>query len=381
METWKWVTLAVVAALAALMALSVRGPVEQISVTTEPAEPFVATDVTFSHGDITLAGTLTVPHGEGPHPAVILISGSGPQNRDQELQIVPGYRPFKWIAEYLSARGVAVLRYDDRGVGASTGDFASATSADFADDTEAGLAYLLARPDIDPSRVGLLGHSEGGGVAAMVAARNPDVAYVISMAGTAVSGYDTIIRQVELIALAEGLPPEVATEAAAQQRQLLDLVRAEDWETLEEDVAEIARGQVAALPTAEQEVLGDPEQLVQVLTAQQMAALKSDWYRFFLDYDPGEDWVQVTVPVLAIFAELDVQVDPEQNAAAFERAMAQAGNDDFTVAVLSGANHLFQPAETGGPAEYAQLARAFVPPFLPTLSGWLLERVGMDEGG
>jgi len=384
METWKWIALAVVVALAAALALSVRGP--EVEVTPVPPvreirDPYVATDVTFSHEDITLAGTLTLPHGEGPHPAVVLISGSGPQNRDQEIDFVPGYRPFKWIAEHLSARGIAVLRHDDRGVGASTGDFASATTADFALDAEAAVSYLVSRPDIDPGRVGLLGHSEGGLVAAMIAARNAYVAFAISMAGTAVSGYETIVRQVELISLAEGMSPESASQAAAQQRELLDLVRAEDWEAVEAILEDVVKEQFAALPPEQQEALGDPEQAVKALAAQQMAALKSDWYRFFLDYDPGEDWAQVTVPVLAIFAELDVQVDPEQNAAAFERAMAQAGNDDFTVAVLSGANHLFQPAETGAVAEYPTLPQEFVPMFLPTLTGWLLERVDVAEGG
>lgn len=385
METWKWVALAVVVALAAAWGLSVRGPEVEVTPVPPVAElrdPFVATDVTFSHGDITLAGTLTLPHGEGPHPALVLVSGSGPQDRDSAIpDVAPGYRPFKWIAEHLSARGIAVLRCDDRGVGESTGSFAAATTADFADDAEAALTYLLSRPDIDPGRVGLLGHSEGAMVVAMVAARNKDVAFAVSMAGVSVDGYETIIRQVELITLAGGLDAEQAAEAGREQRAVLDLVRGRDWEALEAHLAEINREQIAALPSEQQEALGDPEQMVQALVAQQMATFQSDWYQFFLEYDPGEDWAQVTVPVLAIFAELDVQVDPEQNTEAFERAMAQAGNDDFTVVVLSGANHLFQPAETGGPWEYPTLPQEFVPMFLPTLTGWLLERVDMAGGG
>jgi len=385
METWKWIALAVMVALAAALALSVRGPEGEITpvpTMIELRDPFVATDVTFAHGDITLAGTLTLPHGEGPHPALVLVSGTGPQDRDSAIpEVVPGYRPFKWIAEHLSARGIAVLRFDDRGVGASTGDFASATTADFALDAEAAITYLVSRPDIDPGHVGLLGHSEGAMVVAMVAARNKNVAFAVSMAGVSVDGYQTIIRQVELITLAGGLDAEQAAEAGREQRAVLDLVRGRDWEALEARLAEINRKQIAALPPEQQEALGDPEQLVQAMVAQQMASFRSDWYRYFLDYDPGEDWAQVTIPVLAIFAELDVQVDPEQNTAAFERAMAQAGNDDFTVVVLSGANHLFQPAVTGGPWEYPTLPQEFVPMFLPTLTGWLLERVDVAEGG
>jgi len=378
MDTWKWLALAAAAVLAVVLVSSVRGPEAPVTAPAmEPRERFLATDVTFSHGDITLAGTLTVPHGAGPHPALVLITGSGPQDRDSAIpEVGPGYRPFKWIAEYLGERGIAVLRHDDRGVGASTGDFASATTADFADDAEAAVSYLLSRPDIDPDRVGLLGHSEGAMVAAMVAARNNDVAFAVSMAGVAVDGYELFVRQVELIALAGGLGAERATEAASEQRAVLDLVRGRDWEALEARLTEINREQLAGLPPEQKEALGDPEQLVQAMVAQQMSTFRSDWYQFFLDYDPGEDWAQVTIPVLAIFAELDVQVDAEQNTEAFERAMAQAGNDDFTAVVLSGANHLFQPAETGGHWEYPTLPQEFVPAFLPTLSDWLLERVG-----
>ena len=173
---------------------------------TEPAAdlPYAEEEVTFDHGDISLAGTLTMPESGGPFPALILISGSGQQDRDEALPIVPGYKPFREIADHLTRQGIAVLRYDDRGVGGSSGDPSLATSADFADDAEAAFTYLQARPEIDGQQIGMLGHSEGGMIEAMVAARNPDVAFLISMAGTAVSGYDTIIKQVERLALASG---------------------------------------------------------------------------------------------------------------------------------------------------------------------------------
>ncbi|HDS29240.1 MAG TPA: hypothetical protein ENN96_02015, partial [Candidatus Acetothermia bacterium] len=168
METWKWLALAAVAGLLAAWLL-LAPPVEDVA--TIPAitpsvpqvvEAFSEEDVTFSHGEITLAGTLTLPTQDAPHPAVILISGSGPQNRDSEIpELVPGYRPFRWIAEHLSTRGVAVLRYDDRGFGSSTGEFGTAATVDFSYDAEAALDYLLSRDDIDSSSIGLLGHSEG----------------------------------------------------------------------------------------------------------------------------------------------------------------------------------------------------------------------------
>ncbi len=371
MEPWKWILLVLMVGLAAVFVLRApgpeRGPVEA---------PAREVEVTFSHRGITLAGTLRLPAGPGPHPAVILITGSGPQNRDSEIEGLPGYAPFRWIAEYLSARGIAVLRYDDRGVGQSGGDFATATGSDFAADAEAALDFLRRQPEIDPVRIGLLGHSEGAIVAATVAARRPEVAFVVSLAGIAVTGYETIIRQVELIVLASGLGRETAAAAAAQQREILDLVVAGDWEALETVVVEVKRAQIAALPPEQQQALGDPDAFAQAVAAQELAVLRSGWYRELLVHDPAQDWARIRVPVLAVFGGRDVQVDAEQNKAALQAALARAGNRDVTVVVLPDANHLFQVAVTGAPGEYPLLPMEFHPRLLPAVGDWLLARVG-----
>lgn len=371
MDAWKWILLALAAGLAAIFVLSGPGP-ERGPVVTAARE----VEVTFSHRGITLAGTLSLPAGPGPHPAVVLITGSGPQNRDEEIEGIPGYAPFRWIAEYLSTWGIAVLRYDDRGVGASGGDFASATTADFADDAEAAFDHLGGWSGVDRTRVGLLGHSEGAVVAVMLAARRPEVAFVVSLAGIAVTGYETIVRQVELILLAAGLSPAEAAAASAQQREVLDLVVARDWGTLETLVVEIKRAQIAALPREQQQALGDPDVFAQAIAAQELAALRSDWYRDLLVHNPAEDWARVRVPVLAVFGGRDVQVDAEQNKAALQAALAGAGNRDVTVVVLPDANHLFQRAVTGGLDEYAVLPMEFHPRLLPAISDWLAARVG-----
>jgi len=371
MEAWKWILLALAAGLAAIFVLSGPGP-ERGPVVAAAREA----EFTFSHRGITLGGTLSLPAGPGPHPAVVLITGSGPQNRDEEIEGIPGYAPFRWIAEYLSARGIAVLRYDDRGVGASGGDFASATTADFADDAEAAFDHLCGWSGVDRARVGLLGHSEGAVVAAMLAARRPEVAFVVSLAGIAVTGYETIVRQVELILLAAGLSPAEAAAASAQQREVLDLVVARDWGTLETLVVEIKRAQVAALPREQQQALGDPDVFAQAIAAQELAALRSDWYRDLLVHNPAEDWARVRVPVLAVFAGRDVQVDAEQNKAALQAALVGAGNRDVTVVVLPEANHLFQKAVAGGLEEYVLLPMEFHPRLLPTIGDWLLAWVG-----
>lgn len=199
---------------------------------------------------------------------------------------------------------------------------------------------------------------------------------MVSLAGIAVTGYETIARQVELIILAAGLGREVAEESAAQQRASLDLVVARDWETLEPLVLEIKRDQIAALPPEQREALGDPDAFAQAIAAQELAVLRSDWYRELLLHNPAEDWARICVPVLAVFGGQDVQVDPEQNKAALQAALAKAGNRDVTAVVLPQANHLFQVAVTGAPGEYPLLPMEFHPRLLPTIGDWLLAQAG-----
>lgn len=332
--------------------------------------PYVEEEVTFvAPAGHRLAGTLTLPRVPGRHPAVVLVSGSGPQNRDEEIGI-PGYRPFRVIADDLTRHRIAVLRYDDRGVGKSSGTYATATSADFAEDAEAAWRYLRGRLDIDGGRIGLLGHSEGGLIAAMVAARNPWVAFVISMAGSAVNGYDVLLVQNARVLTALGASAQEVAAGVAQARVILDLVRSQRWDELRSTLIDTARRQLAALPEAQRRALPDAERLVD-----QQMAFYQNWMRFFLDYDPGKDWAKVRVPVLALFGVLDVQVDLHQNRAALLAALDRAHNYDVSVVVFPRANHLFLTATTGGPQEYARVPPVFVPGFLDTISQWMLDRV------
>jgi len=372
MELLKWIAIAV--AVGGLLFVSMYAPSSSNAVTKE-VTPIVAQDVTFNNGEVTLAGTLTLPSTTGPHPAVILISGSGPQNRDEEVPGIPGYRPFAIIAEYLTNSGIAVLRYDDRGVGESTGDHDAATSADLATDTEAALRYLLTRDEIDPNQIGLLGHSEGGMIAAMVAARTPDVSFVISMAGTAVDGYNLLIKQLERIVRASGASEDEVAVAVEQQRSILVLALTEEWEDLQTFLYATLLEQLQDLSEEQKTAMGDVEAMAQQRVAIQMEGFRSPWFQFFLNYDPSQDWEQVTVPVLALFGELDVQVDAEQNRAALQEALSRADNSDVTVVTFAAANHLFQDAITGSVTEYATLPKESVPGFLETITDWLLERV------
>ena len=314
--------------------------------------PYVQEEVTFVNDDILLAGTLTYPDTPGPHPTVILITGSGAQDRDEAVPAVMEMRPFRLLADHLTRQGMAILRYDDRGISLSTGTFAGATTADFATDVEAALDYLSTHPDINPEQIGLLGHSEGGVIAAMVAARDARVAFVISMAGTAARGDAVLLLQTELIMRASDVPEAAIAEQTARTGMILPLVMAGDWGGLAEQAPD--------------------------LSAQELAQFQDPWFQFFLGHDPVEDWEQITVPVLALFGGLDMQVSAEQNAPPLEMALNRAGNEDSTVEVFPQANHFFQPAITGSVLEYGTLPQNFVQDLLPTISDWLLARVTVE---
>lgn len=341
--------------------------------------PYQVEEVTFTNGEITLAGTLTLPAGEGQHPAVVLMTGSGPQDRDE--MVVPGFRIFKLIADHLTRQGIAVLRYDDRGVGQSTGDYNAASIEDLASDGAAAVAYLQTRDEIDPAQVGLLGHSEGGIYAAMLGA-NPDtkIAFIITVAGTAVNGRELLLHQNREILASSGATQDIIDSQIALLNDILPLAEARDWEGMEQLYKEKVLEQWALLTPDEQAALGgDAEAYAQQTAASFRQIYGSEWFVTLLDYNPADDWAQTTVPVLAIFGAKDVQVDEAQNAVPLTEALIGAGNTDFAVVVLPDANHVMQAAQTGGIEEYMQLEKAFTPAFLPTLTDWLLHHVTVVE--
>ena len=345
-----------------------------IEVTEEPV-PYEVEDVTFENGDVTLAGTLTLPPTEGPHPVVVLVSGSGPQNRDESLGGGIAIRPFRLLADGLTRAGVAVLRYDDRGVGESTGDFATATTFDFASDAEAAIDYLLTRDDINPNEIGLLGHSEGGLVAAMLGASNEELDFIISLAGPGVSGRDVLLLQNQLIMEAEEATQEQIDLQLEFVEELLAIL--DDPAAIEELTYETTLAQVEALSEEERAAIGDVEVYARTVAQQIAQQYSAGWFESFVNYDPAPDWAQTTVPVLGLFGGKDVQVDAEQNAPALEEALEEAGNEDFEVVVLPNANHLFQEAETGSPTEYGTLPAEFTPDLLPTIIEWLQAHVSI----
>lgn len=294
---------------------------------------------------VRLAATLTIPAGVGPHPAVVLISGSGLQDRDETIA---GHKPFWVLADHLSRNGVAVLRYDDRGAGESTGDGAKATLEDFASDAWAAASFVAARSEIDGSRVGLIGHSEGGVIAPLVATQHPDdIDSLVLLAGTGVPGRDIIVHQLGLILTASGAGPEDVAAQQAEARKLHDAVLAQGPEATPAVLEPLLAESMKELPEAERAAAIEA----------QIATLNSPWFRHFLSWDPAPILAQLKIPVLVLFGEKDLQVDPEQNLAPMREALA--GNAGAEFVVLPGLNHLFQPASKGTLDEYAVIETTF----------------------
>lgn len=316
--------------------------------------PYREEEVTYRNSvqDVTLAATLTIPPGKGPFPGVVLITGSGPQDRDEGLM---GHKPFLILSDYLTRHGIAVLRADDRGTGKSTGNFGTATTADFATDTEAGINFLKTRPEVDPHKIGLIGHSEGGIIAPMIAARNKDAAFIVMMAGTGVPGDQVIAAQSEAIEIANGKTPEEAKKDTEKDREIIALVETEkDPAVLERKVREKLAGTVAE---------------AQIGVEIQRAT--SPWARYFLTYDPATALRKVTCPVLVLNGSLDKQVLPDQNLPPIRKALQEAGNKHFEIDELQGLNHLFQTAKTGSPMEYAQIEETMSPVALEKIATWI----------
>jgi uncharacterized protein len=314
---------------------------------------------------------LTVPSGAGPFPAVVLITGSGAQDRDESLL---GHKPFLVLADALGRRGVAVLRVDDRGVGGSTGSTKTSTSEDFAGDVLAGLNFLTGRQEIDGKKLGLIGHSEGGIIAPIAAARSKDVAFIVLMAGTGVPGSQILEAQLQLILKAGGSSESERKTERDVQKRLIDIVTHEkDEKVAKAKLATAVKEIRAAMSDSEKKALADNPG---ALSEAAMDALNNAWFRFFLTYDPRPRLRTVRCPVLAINGEKDLQVPAKENLAEIEKALKAGGNRHVKTVELPGLNHLFQPCKTGSPSEYGAIETTIAPEALKTIGDWVLEQTG-----
>lgn len=332
-----------------------------------PFPYFIEDLVIESVGDVKLGATLTLPDSIGPHPVVVLVSGSGPQNRDQEIL---NHRPFHVIADHFARRGIGTLRYDDRGTAESTGDFKSATSFDFAQDATAAMTYLLTRSEVKQDAIGMIGHSEGGLIAAMVAAENSNLDFIILLAGPGEPGKKVLLDQSRLLAEAEQAPIEAIDFNVKLLEQCIELILSvEDPSQRKADLNQLLESELKDAPESVRAEI--PE--LQPFIAQQVDALSSDWFRYFLLLDPAIALSKVQCPVLALNGELDLQVPAEANLKAIESALNKAGNKNVKTLALPGLNHLFQNAKTGGFEEYQQIEETFAPSVLEIMTEWINE--------
>lgn len=331
--------------------------------------PYVEEEVVFENklADVKLAGTLTRPQGPGPFPVAIMITGSGPQDRDESLM---GHKPFLVIADHLTRKGIAVLRFDDRGVGKSTGKHNTATSADFATDVTAGIAFLKARKDIDPKKIGLIGHSEGGLIAPMVAAEpGHEVAFIVLLAGPGLPGDEILVAQGQLLMKASGADQKALAFQRETQKRLLDMAKAGADEA---KFKAVSKEILDKLTEEDRKKMGPAgtSQLEQASTI-----LTRPWFRYFLTYDPRPALQKVRCPVLALNGEKDLQVPCRENLEVIEKTVKAGGNTDVTTREFAGLNHLFQTCKTGGPSEYGIITETFAPAVLEFMSDWILKRV------
>lgn len=322
-------------------------------------EPYVSRDVTFRNAQagVTLAGTLTLPDSKGKCPAVLLIAGSGPNNRNE---VVAGHEIFRTLADYLTRHGIAVLRYDKRGVGQSTGDYSAATTMSFASDALAGVDYLKTVSQIKTDEIGVIGHSEGGEIAPIVADHSPAVSYMVLLGAPGVPGYRIILSQIALIDKASGQSRGAIDSALALEKKLLRIARTE------KDSAKAASKLKSVLEKTEHE----PSEAASVAVSE----LLSPWTREFISYDPAPALAKVKCPVLALWGSKDLQVPPSENMPAVRRALKRGGNKNYKVMELKGLNHLFQTAKTGSPLEYGTIKESISPKVLSIITNWILRQ-------
>lgn len=337
--------------------------------------PYVIEDVSFSNDgqNVNLAGTLTIPQSKKKHPAVILISGYGAQNRDAEWF---GHKPFLIIADHLTRQGIAVLRFDDRGFGKSSGDYYASTSQDFSTDVESALNFLMTRDDIDPNHIGLIGHSDGAMIAPMVAARSRNVSFIVMLGGPGILGGELMIKRQELWARKAEKNEQEVQQAKRYMERLVDIVvNSQDEDSLQRELTKFAADTKDEIPKNEIPKGMSKDEFI----SQQIAMLTSPWFKYFFKYDPQADLKKVKCPVLAITGNKDVQAPSVDNLPSIQNALLAGGNKNVTVKELQGLNHMFQECTTGWIDEYSKIDQTFSPIALDEISQFVLKETSAND--
>lgn len=350
-----------------------KGEIEKPKRPQEPQPPFAyrTEDVTFGNEEagITLAGTLSLPQTGSRFPAVVLITGSGAQSRDEELM---GHKPFLVIADYLTRNGIAVLRFDDRGTAQSGGNFDTSTSIDFATDVAAALRYLGSRKEINPKKTGLLGHSEGGSIAFMQGAKNRNIAFIVSLASPGVKGDSLMLKQVEAISKSQGMRDAVwQMQAPVFRNRYALLTQDKSADLLKQELYEDA---MKYIPT------GTANDNLKKQIEREIDTMTTPWYIQFIQHNPTNDLRNITCPVFAVNGEKDIQVDAAVNLKAIEDNIRSNGNRKVTTKSYPGLNHLFQHCRQCTVGEYGQLEETISPEVLKDIASWIGETTSQAWG-
>jgi pimeloyl-ACP methyl ester carboxylesterase len=324
--------------------------------TPKPPFPYHQEEVEFENeeADIRLAGTFFKPKDKTDFPTVVIISGSGAQDRNFEIA---GHKIYLVLADYLVRQGIAVLRYDERGVGASEGFFAFATTADLASDVKAAIRYLQSREDVNEEKIGLIGHSEGGIIAPMLAAEVEDVRYIAMLAGPGVGSDTLMLQQTEAIYQLQEDDPQKVDSVLTISSQLYAAVKnIEDMPSLRDSLLAIFQANSEG---------------TELQFNQQIAGLMSPWYRYFIKIVPSTYLTKVKCPVLVLNGDKDLQVLAEPNTEGIRKALEKGGNEQVAIQILPNLNHLFQTSETGDPSEYTELDETFAPVAMKAIADWI----------
>lgn len=320
--------------------------------------------------DVVMAGELTYPSDQKIKHAIILVSGSGGQDRNSELGQSINHRPFLVLSDYLTRKGIAVLRYDDRGIGASTGTFTGATTADFAEDANAAINFLANHPVTKKAQIGIAGHSEGGLIAPIVAAENEAVDFLVLLAAPGVPSDTLMLTQSRLIQQSMGAPASMVERNLKPIRKAYTVIRQNPTlsdDELQEVLVEVFKASISDLPQALQNSIQDKD----AFARQQVGGLSNRWFRYFVSFDPRPYLAQVEVPVIALNGELDLQVPATMNLDAISKAIGSNGNPNMTIVSLPKLNHLFQTATTGAPTEYGTIEETFNSGAMLIIADWI----------
>ena len=347
--------------------------IEDLRRPQEPVKPYpyYEEDVVFKNieAKVSLAGTLTLPNKNEKFPVVILISGSGPQDRDESFM---GHKPFLVLADHLTKQGIGVLRFDDRGHGESTGDFGNATTEDFSKDVLSAITYLKTRNDVDIKNIGLIGHSEGGIIAPLVANNSKDVAFMVLLASTGISGTELSVMQSKTLRQFP-VKDEIAYEKNTRKAIAIVTSNKSDLE-IKNELTTHYNAFIQPILTS----LNVPEKKINLFIESQLKRSLKPWSRYFLQYNPADEIEKLQMPVLSLNGSKDTQVNAKINQEGIRKALIKGGNKDYEIIELENLNHFFQECETGNMDEYRKIEQTFSPTALKEISNWIFKRIDVN---